>query len=243
MRLHRFYLPGELACEQTLFLPGDVVQHIRALRISPETPILLFNGNGQDYQATIIFMDKKSVQVQIENVQANTTESPLHIHIGQVIARAEKMDWIIQKATELGVQAITPLFSDYCNVKLPHERMCKKQAHWQKVAISAAEQCGRACIPTIHSPSSFANWLDNNESDINLLLHPHEKTFCLKDLHGSTQKSFRLLIGPEGGFSDSEIDTALKAQFKPVVLGPRILRTETAAMAMISALQTLLGDF
>jgi len=185
--------------------------------------------------------EKKHLQVTLQKFDDCEHESPLTIHLGIGISRGEKMDLIIQKATELGVASISPLFTDRTEVKLKGERAEKKLRHWRQVAISACEQCRRNRLPRIAEPHLLDNWQKNVESDIKLVLH-HRCQASLADMRSQAPASIALLIGPEGGLSTEEIALAEEDGFQPLALGPRVLRTETAPLAAISILQSLWGD-
>jgi 16S rRNA (uracil1498-N3)-methyltransferase len=202
--------------------------------------VTLFNGDGHEYLGTLKEVAKRSVSVFITAVQLCDRESPLQIHLGQGISRGEKMDITIQKSVELGVSEITPLITERCGVKLNAERWEKKLEHWQKVAISACEQCGRNRVPTIHTPQLLSEWLARSSEATRLTLHPHtEISFATMP---EPNNQLELLVGPEGGLSDNEVAMAEQDGFFTVRLGPRILRTETAALVAISALQLRFGD-
>jgi 16S rRNA (uracil1498-N3)-methyltransferase len=241
MRRPRIYTPQPLIAETTLALGADAAHHVaRVLRMQSGDALLLFNGDGSEYRATIASIDKKSVSVQIGSAVENTRESPLAIHLGIAISKGDRMDWVIQKATELGVAQITPLQTERVEVRLNNEREEKKLAHWQATAISACEQCGRNRIPTIHSPATLMTWLDTVKADAKFVLH-HRSEITLEE-SAEKPKRIALLIGPEGGLSDMEITLAEQKNFAPLRLGPRVLRTETAPLAALSVLQFLWGD-
>ncbi len=239
MRSHRFYTPIELSNDLTLELPKEAAHHcIQVLRYSVGKELSLFNGDGFDYLAIITAIEGKNCQVKISDKISPLNESPINIHLFQGIAKGEKMDLIIQKAVELGVNQITPLFSERCNVKLDDKRLNKKMAHWQAVATSACEQSGRALIPLINSPAN----LKNLKIPINIQGFYLEPTASqsIKEQSGLTE--IALFIGPEGGFSELDIQQLETLNIKGLKLGPRILRTETAGLACISIFQTLYGD-
>lgn len=241
MRIPRIYQPGSLKPEQQLPLCDEAAHHVsRVLRLKTGHPLVLFNGDGNNYAATLTQIDKKQAEVLIDNVTPNPTESPLDIHLGQVISRGEKMEFTIQKSVELGITEITPLLSERCGVKLNEERLAKKQQQWQKIAISACEQSGRSVIPVIHPALSLEAWCAQPSDALKLNLHPrapYSINTMPKPDHG-----VRLLIGPEGGLSDSEIARCSELEFAEIQLGPRVLRTETAALTAITALQCRFGD-
>jgi 16S rRNA (uracil1498-N3)-methyltransferase len=240
MRNPRFYDPQPLTISTDVNLGDDAVQHIRVLRLKTGNDITLFNGLGGQYNATLLDVQKRSCTVHINTFEQTNNESPLHLHLGQVISRGDRMEFVIQKAVELGVNEITPLISERCGVKINHERMLKKQQQWQKIAIAACEQSGRNIIPTIHSTTQLTTWCEVADNATKLTLHPRAK-LSINTLPDKIQ-SIRLLIGPEGGLTDEEITLTETLQFTETLLGPRVLRTETAALTAITALQCRFGD-
>ena len=240
MRIPRIYTTQALEPDSITELEPGPSQHLaRALRMQVGSELILFDGRGGQYPAMITAVGKKQVTVETRSLDEREVESPLNIHLGIAISRGERMDWIIQKATELGVDRVTPLLSERTEVKLKGERAEKKIAHWQQIAISACEQCGRNRIPQIESLTSFARWTPTTEADLKLVLHHRADKLPAES---SPPESIALLIGPEGGLSTSEIDTAESAGFLSLKLGPRILRTETAPLTAITALQLKWGD-
>ncbi|MCL6414130.1 16S rRNA (uracil(1498)-N(3))-methyltransferase [Aestuariirhabdus sp. Z084] len=240
MRNPRIYLPQPLSVESELQLNDEAANHVaRVLRMKSGDPLVLFNGEGNSYQARVVNVDKRRVRVTIENLLASTADGNLKIMLGQTLSRGDRMDWAIQKATEMGVTDIQPLFSERCEVKLNAERASKRVAHWQQVAISACEQCGRNRVPRIGSPQAIENWIDDQDSDLKLVLH--HRTDQALDSHRKPD-SVSLLIGPEGGLTQPEIERAQAAGFQATALGPRVLRTETAPIAALSLIQYLWGD-
>ena len=241
MRIPRVYQAGALTVGQNTPLDEDPAAHIgRVLRMTPGDKVSLFNGNGNDYLAEIIEASKKHVQVTILDSQVNASESPLNLHLGQVISRGDRMDFTLQKSVELGVSTITPLFSERCGVKLTGDRLAKKQQQWQKIVISACEQSGRSVVPEVRPVMLLEDWCAEESAALKLNLHPRAS-------HGINglqldNKNIRLLIGSEGGLSEQEITMTEKFQFTDILLGPRVLRTETAALTVISALQLKFGD-
>jgi len=241
MRIPRIYHPSTLKNEQTISLTDDVANHVgRVLRMSIGDKLELFDGSNTIFDAEIIAVSKKSVNVKINQSQFSDKESPLHLHLGQVISRGEKMEFTIQKSVELGVNVITPLLSERCGVKLDAERMNKKRQQWQKIAIAACEQCGRNQIPVINEVQSLEFWCMETDNGLKLNLHPRA-THSINTLPDDI-KQIRLLIGPEGGLSAQEIEMTAHYGFTDILLGPRVLRTETAALTAITALQTRFGD-
>jgi len=240
MRTVRIYHPAPLLTGNTLFLDEDAANHVgRVLRMQSGQPLQLFNGDGNNYAATITDVGKKQVQVSISAVTENPVESSLRIHLGQGISRGDRMDFAIQKAVELGVTEITPLFTERCGVKLDGERLAKRNEQWQKIAISACEQSGRSVVPTVHPAKTLAEWLAQPTKELALTLDPRASA-TIKTL--APASAIRLVIGPEGGFTDHEVAITASAGFNGIQLGPRILRTETAALTAISALQLQFGD-
>ncbi|MGI2095869.1 16S rRNA (uracil(1498)-N(3))-methyltransferase [Shewanella glacialipiscicola] len=241
MRVPRIYQSQPLIINQSLNLDEDGAAHIgKVLRMGNGEHISLFNGDGNDYLAEIIDAGKKSVMVNIISVEANLTESPLNLHLGQVISRGDRMEFTIQKSVELGVNTITPLFSDRCGVKLNGERLEKKIQQWQKIVVSACEQSGRSHVPEVRPAMDLHDWCSEPTSALKLNLHPR----AAHGINGLdlTHTRVRLLIGPEGGLSAEEIAMTETHHFTDVLLGPRVLRTETASLTAITALQLRFGD-
>ena len=239
MRLSRFYIAAPLSLGQHA-LPEEQAHYIgRVLRHSAGDAVQLFDGSGQEYLGQLIEVGKKSVRVELTEQLPGQPDSPLRVHLGQGLSRGERMDWAIQKATELGVAEITPIVSERCEVRLKDERADKRLAHWQQVAISACEQCGRSSVPLIHPPQLLSDWLAQVEADLKLVLHPVAEPL----VSHVKPASLAFLIGPEGGLNDNEVNQAVAANFQAARLGPRVLRTETAAAVALSVAQQLWGDF
>jgi 16S rRNA (uracil1498-N3)-methyltransferase len=241
VRCPRIYTPQALSIDNSLTLAAEASHYLgKVLRMQIGDALILFNGDGCEYPATIAAIDKRTVVVSIEQCNDEARESPLQLHLGIAISKGERMDWIIQKATELGGAHITPLYSERVEVKLQGERAEKKLAHWRGIAIAACEQCGRNRLPQIAELTTLADWLQTTTTDKKFVLH-HRAAVAL-DNTAAHPNSIALLIGPEGGLSETEINAALRREFAPLQLGPRILRTETAPLAAISILQYLWGD-
>lgn len=239
MRLSRFFIDAPLSLGQHE-LPETQAHYIgRVLRHAVGDAVQLFNGSGQEYLGELIEVGKKNVRVELCEQFAGQPESALRVHLGQGLSRGERMDWAIQKATELGAAVITPIVSERCEVRLKDERADKRLAHWRQVAISACEQCGRSVVPLIHSPVLLADWLQQSDADLKLVLHPVAEPLASHAKPGS----LAFLIGPEGGLSDVEVEQAKAAGFHAARLGPRVLRTETAPVVALSVAQQLWGDF
>lgn len=239
MSLPRFYVDAELALG-TVDLPEATSHYLsRVLRLAVGAQIQLFDGSGDEYLSEITAISKKVVSVELTEQVAGLPDSSLAIHLGQGLSRGERMDWAIQKATELGVTEITPLFTERCEVRLNDERAEKRLAHWRQIAISACEQCGRSTIPVIHPPQAIAEWMQTVQADLKLVLHPVAQPLTAHQ----PPNSLAFLIGPEGGLTEAEVAQAAGAGFLPARLGPRVLRTETAPVVALSVAQQLWGDF
>jgi 16S rRNA (uracil1498-N3)-methyltransferase len=225
----------------TVALDKSASHHVgNVLRAKINDLITLFNGQGGEYLSHIIAITKKEVSVKIDQFIDKNTESPLSLYLAQGISRGEKMDFTIQKAVELGVKKIFPVLTERSTIKLDADRIQKRLTHWESIIVSACEQSGRNFIPKISLPESI-NTLHEIEAEWRFILSPNASTH-LKTLPIQKNDRVLLLIGPEGGFSEKEILTLVQKDFIPLNLGPRILRTETAGLAAIAALQCLFGD-
>lgn len=217
------------------------------LRARVGQPVALFNGRDGEFHGEIAAVRKREVDIVLDPGPAVGPETLLPVHIGLGLSRGERMDYAVQKATELGVTEVTPLFTEFSEVKLDAARAKKRTDHWQKIAVSASEQCGRCQVPTIHTPVALSEWVTNMQHTTAFLLdHNGTPGFAgavRHELADAPPDAVALLIGPEGGISESESALALAANFKAVRLGPRILRTETAPVVALTALQLLWGDF
>jgi len=239
MRSHRFYTDIALNKNTSVELPPEAAHHCaQVLRYKVTDQLTVFNGDGYDYSATVSAIEKKRCQIRIDSKSFSNNESPLKIHLIQGIARGDKMDLIIQKAVELGVIEITPLFTERCNVKLDKKRLDKKIIHWQKTIISACEQSGRSIIPQLNQPVSIEQLKLSKNTNTVLLEPTANDTFSSITINDSVN----LLIGPEGGFSDKDLAQARDLNIRGIKLGPRILRTETAGLSVIAILQNRYGD-
>jgi 16S rRNA (uracil1498-N3)-methyltransferase len=240
MRTPRIYTPQRLMSSTLIELEPEPSRHLaRALRIQEGDPLTLFDGHGGEYPAAVTAVDKKRVQVQVGSLLSRECESALHIHMGIALSRGDRMDWIIQKATELGVSSMTPLATERSGVKLRGERAEKKLRHWQQIAISACEQCGRNRLPLIQTLQPLVNWLEHTDAERKFVLHHRADN---KPLASPVPASVALLVGPEGGLDSAEILAAEDRGFNSLRLVPRILRTETAPLAAIAILQSSWGD-
>ncbi len=250
MRITRIYTEQPLAENHSVIL-GTAESHYiaKVLRMKVGRELILFNGvllGGQygEYEAVITEVNKKSVAVEIKKFQSKETEPLVAIELGCCLIKNDRMDWLLQKATELGVNTFSPLISEYMDVKIPADRLEKKMQHWQQIIVSACEQCGRTQIPVLHKPYSFTQWVEKVEADSKYVLHPYNAQPF--NLHSSDNCAFgklALAVGPEGGLTESEVALAHQHSFVSMALGPRILRAETAPLAALSIIQHRLGDF
>ena len=243
MSLTRLFVDSPLSAGADISLDKDRARYLgRVLRLRDGDTLSVFNGDDGEFQATLTKISKDSAVVHVVSSIETSTESPLKVHLVQGISRGERMDFVVQKATELGVKRISPVLTEYGMVKLKGDRAAKRRDHWQSVAESACEQSGRIRPPLIDAVVALNSWFGARpeESGTDLVLRPGAINSLASIPTPATKLC--LLIGPEGGLSDSEYDDAHVAGFQPVTLGPRILRTETAAVAAISIAQSLWGD-
>jgi 16S rRNA (uracil1498-N3)-methyltransferase len=242
MRLNRIFCEGPLTVGGEVKLPAAGAYHVaRVLRMREGAPLILFDGIGGEYQAEITLVNGDAVSARLMHQTPGTAESPLKVTLVQGVSRSERMDWTLQKATELGVTSIAPVLSARSVVRLDEKQAAKKQAHWQAIVIGACEQCGRTRVPNVPTPLPLRNYFANVKKEgLRLVLSPSAPG-SLAGL-ASLPNKVELLIGPEGGLDDDELNAARTAGFTPVRLGPRVLRTETAAVVALSVLQALWGD-
>jgi len=243
MSTQRLFSPIRLSANTSLSLGGEQARYVgRVLRLRPGDSLTVFDGSGGEYPAHVGTISKQALELEVGEHTARCTESPLLIRLLQGISRGERMDIVVQKATELGVHRISPVLTDFSVVKLETERAAKRVTHWTKVAVSACEQSGRNEMPMIDAPRTLYEVLDDEKAQdgIRLVLHPDAK----QPLPSIPRPDgwVTILIGPEGGLSDKERERAQFAGFAEVSFGPRILRTETAALAAIACLQSVFGD-
>jgi 16S rRNA (uracil1498-N3)-methyltransferase len=242
MTIARIYQPVAMQEGSQIILDNAAAHHLaRVLRAQTGDPVTLFNGEGGEYACVIEAIAKKSVTLRINKFNAREAESPLNLCLAQGIARGEKMDYIIQKAVELGVKQIVPLLTERSTVKLAEDRREKRWQHWQSIIISACEQCGRNRLPELLPVQAFHSWLPTAQADQGFVLAPLSAS-KLHDYQIDKAARVVLLIGPEGGLTEHEINAAQQQQFAALNLGPRILRTETAAVAALTTLQCGFGD-
>ncbi len=241
----RFYTNSPLQINTIVQLSESAAAHAgKALRLEAGDEAILFNGDGFDYRCTLTSVKKNAVSAQIIGAEKVNSESPLDITLLQAISSGDRMDFTIQKTVELGVRQIQPINSQRSVVKLNAERAEKRTEHWQNIAISACEQSGRAFVPKVLPPLALDKWLSLNpqQNELRIQLNPIGAK-RLAEISKPSSSNITLLIGAEGGLSPEEIDNATKNGFESVLLGLRILRTETAALTAIAAMQTLWGDF
>jgi 16S rRNA (uracil1498-N3)-methyltransferase len=247
MRIPRIFIDTELTENTTLALPDSAFQHLcKVLRLKSDHPIRVFNGrefNGKigQFNATLCDVEKRSANIFVTDFEALHNESPIQVTLGQTLSRGERMDYAVQKAVEAGVYAIQPLFSERCEVKLQDSRAEKRLLHWQQVAISAAEQCGRGIVPIVYPPVELSDWVVNCNEMLKLTLH-HHSAKPIRQFEQPTNNCIALLVGPEGGLTEKEVQLSEKSGFNAITLGPRVLRTETAPIVALSVINTLWGD-
>jgi 16S rRNA (uracil1498-N3)-methyltransferase len=240
MRTIRCHVDAPLAIGQNATLSETATGHlVRVLRLGVGDAVVLFNGDGRDYDARLVGVGKRGAEAEVTGMREPANESPLAITLAQGIARGEKMDLVLQKATELGVAAFVPINTERTEVKLDAERAAKRLAHWQGVLVAACEQSGRARVPALAAPVALAHWAGGAHAGLKLMLDP-EGELTLAALPATD--AVTLVVGPEGGLSERDLATLRAAGFRGLRLGPRILRTETAGLAAVAALQSRLGD-
>src|SRR5450830_144109 len=254
----RFYCPTSLRCGDLLDLPASAARHVQVLRLQPGDSITLFNGGpgwderdsehpqGGEFDASVTRMGRSDVQVQVGAYHAVEREAAHQVHLAVGMPANERMDWLVEKATELGVASIQPLMTERSVLRLNPERAEKKQAHWQSVAVAACEQCGGNRVPVVHAVMTLAAWIKAQPAQASgqrllLSLRPgaqgvHAAVNAFTDPASAHNEAITFLSGPEGGLSPAEEDAALACGFAPVTLGARVLRAETAALAALAAL-------
>lgn len=242
MRNRRIFVDLPLAEDETYCLAAQTAQRFsHVLRLKPGHSLTLFNGTGGEYQAKLLELDRRQVKVQTGSFRDVCREAPVQVHLGHGLARGERMDYAVQKAVELGVAGITPILTERSVIKLSGERLEQRLSHWQGVVVSACEQCGRNRIPEVKPPLALDAWLETaGQQSLKVVLSPGAGQ-GFSDIE-RRHDSVALLIGPEGGLSDAELAVARASEFVAISLGPRTLRTETAVVAALSALQSRWGD-
>lgn len=243
MRIHRIHTPQELEPDRDVRLAGDRAHYLgRVLRVTGGQPLVLFNGDGSDYAAEVVEVGRSEVLVRVRSRLPALRESPLAVTVVQAVSRGERMDQTLQKCTELGVSGFQPLLSDRVEVRLGGSRLARRMAHWSQVVVGACEQSGRARLPALAEPLTLEQWLAQAAPAgmARLVLAPDADR---RAADVPAAPGFELAVGPEGGFSDAELDGMRARGVVAVRLGPRVLRTETAAPAAVAVLQALHGDF
>jgi 16S rRNA (uracil1498-N3)-methyltransferase len=245
--MNRFYHPDTISAHSEINLSEDTSKHlVKSLRLKPSDKIILFNGDGYDYHGEVSDIDKKNVKIAVHEKKLNTSEAVIDISILQSVTSRDKLDFIFQKNTELGIKNFYLINTERVNFKIPQSKTENRIEHLKKVVISACEQSGRSKIPTVHETIlGLNNLTDEDDHSCKLILNPYTD-YSLSNLTNNdliNKKSFQILIGPEGGFSEAEIKVAENAGFKSLSLGNRILRTETASLSIASAILALTNNF
>ena len=238
----RFYCDQPLEAGQLLRLPDHIARHVQVLRLKVGDVVTLFNGSGGEYAATLTEVEKKQVEVEVKTFSAREAEPAHAITLAQGLPEGTKMDWIVEKAVELGATGIQPLMCNRSVIRLDEERAGKKMVHWQGIMAAAAEQCGRNRLPMLGAPLRFDHWVAQHSMHRRILLSPR----ATETLHGWARhqpaQAITLMIGPEGGWSEDEEHLAISHGALCLGLGERVLRTETAGVAALAALQALWPD-
>ncbi|SCK62248.1 16S rRNA (uracil1498-N3)-methyltransferase [Variovorax sp. HW608] len=233
----RIHCAVALASNSSLSLPPGAARHVQVLRMQPGDSLTLFDGSGGEYAATVERMGRSDVEVRVGEHSAIEREAARAVHLAVGMPANERMDWLVEKATELGVASIQPLMTAHAVLRLSGERADKKRAHWEAIAIAACEQCGRNRVPKIHPVQTFANWLAASSADPGrFVLSFAQGSRPLRDVAPNEGADAWVLSGPEGGLSNAEESDAIERGFVPVSLGPRVLRAETAALAALASL-------
>ncbi len=240
MRIPRIYTEQELTLDSQLLLEENASHHVlKVLRMQVGRQLILFNGRGGEYSAEITSINKRHAQLSIETFIDKNVQSPLKTHLAIGISRGERFDFVLQKATELGVREISPLFTERTEVKLTGDRLNKKYLSWQKITIAACEQSGRCELPKVNRPTNISDFLAHDYPGGKYVLH-HRHASSMDTNHAETEVV--LLVGPEGGLSEAEIKTAQENDYQALLLGPRVLRTETAPIVALTLFQHFWGD-
>lgn len=242
MRMPRIYTVQPLTTGLETELETEAAHRLlQVLRLKPGRELVLFNGDGRDYRAILVKAAKRSAGIKVLGRSEQEPLFPLAIHLGLAISKSERMDFAVQKSVELGTVSITPLITEHCVARVATQRRNNRLTHWRKVAVSACEQSGRRRLPEVHEIGTLKNWLTDHTGGTGILLDPAAD----RSLHQLSPPAHQIsvLVGPEGGLSESECELAAQTGFNRVRLGPRVMRAETAPLAAISAIQMLWGDF
>lgn len=237
----RFHVPQPLAAGQQLELPADVAHHVNVVRMEPGDTLTLFNGDGGEYTAVLTDVQKKKAWAEVKLFTPREVELPFAVTLAQALPEGTKMDWIIEKAVELGVAAVQPLAARRCVVRLSAERAEKKLEHWNGIVVSASEQCGRNRLAAVAPPLEFREWIGRKDLHKRVILTPRATESLADWARHQPAQALTIMVGPEGGFSDEEEAEALRHGALPLSIGPRVLRTETAALAAVSILAAAWG--
>jgi 16S rRNA (uracil1498-N3)-methyltransferase len=237
----RFYCPQALVVGATIALPDHVAHHLQVLRLETGAQLTLFDGAGGEYAAIVTSLEKRRALVEIKLFMPREAELPHAVTLAQALPEGGKMDWIIEKAVELGATAIQPLAAQRCVVRLSADRAAKKAAHWQGIIISSAEQCGRNRLPHLAETADFGGWIGQHDMHKRILLTPRADQPLSDWARHHPAQPVTLMIGPEGGFSEAEENAALAHGALALSMGPRVLRTETAGLAALAALNAVWG--
>ena len=241
MAIPRIHCEHKLGPGAQFALAPEAAQHVaKALRLKAGDSLVVFDGRGGEYDATIQRIDRDRVDVKVGAWRDAERESALAIGLVQGLPEADKMDWIIQKATELGVAWVQPVICERSVVRLSGDRAARREAHWRRVAVAAAEQCGRTRVPEVRPTLGFMSWIAAPSETARWMLAPGAPSIAA---HAPPPSPLELVVGPEGGLSEREREIALGRGFETVALGPRVLRTETAPLAALAAIHALWGDF
>ncbi|OGB24657.1 MAG: 16S rRNA (uracil(1498)-N(3))-methyltransferase [Burkholderiales bacterium RIFCSPLOWO2_02_FULL_57_36] len=238
----RFYCAQSLSIGQLVDLPDQLAHHVQVLRLAPGDLITLFNGESGEYTATISFVGKKSVSAEVKTFSPREAELPYAITLAQALPETSKMDWIVEKAVELGAAGIQPLAAQRCVVKLSPERAAKKLLHWQAIIVAACEQSGRNRLPHLAEPAHFADWIGQHDLHLRILLTPRAEQSLSDWARHHPPQAVTLLVGPEGGFTETEENAARAHNVLCLSMGQRVLRTETAGLAALAALNAVWGE-
>jgi len=242
MRTPRIFQNLPLLEGNTVELDENGSRHLsRVLRLNVGDPVILFNGTGGEYHGHIADLGKKAVAVELTFFNEADRASPIHVHLGQVLGKNDRTDYALQKAVEMGVSEITPLISQRCEVKLNSQRMDRKLEQWRHLLIAACEQCGSNIVPVINPPMTLLRWAESVQAERKWILHTEE--LPANPFAAPAPESLCFAVGPEGGFADDEVEQVKDHGFDCITLGPRIWRTETAPVAMLSLIQLHWGDF
>ncbi len=241
MRDIRLYVDLLLTVGESIELPADAVRHaVTVLRLKPEDSLTVFNGQGGEYRATIVSLQRRQVVVSINEYSPIDRESALHTRLVQALGKGERTEWALRKAVELGVTEIVPMVSERTQVKVKADKADQREKRWRSLIIAACEQSGRTRLPQLRSMVTFADWVGRSTTGERLILDPRAEQGLKVD---AAVTEVELLVGPEGGFSDQEYQLACQNGYQPAALGPRILRTETAPLAVLALLQAQAGDW